>query len=228
MPLSKQTLDHCEFMDPDLIKMLQVMLYLELYIPQIKMRITSVLVGLLASVMLLSGTLAQTDPSREVQTRYAECNALEKVGKPLEFQRAQAGNDLGAWEQSKPKQDIYERMRVHLASNRVRSVRLEETSASDDWFSVTTYCFRVDGTLAFKFQTLRTVNHDVVPGLSRLDVELRSFFSPNGKNFKNLEKMRDALINKPVKTTYMLSGGPDFPTSSSVIKAVGAELPPAK
>jgi hypothetical protein len=59
-------------------------------------------------------------------------------------------------------------------------------------------------------------------------MELRSFFAPNGKNFKNLEKMRDALSKKPVKTTYMHSGGPDFPTSSSVIKAVGTALLPAK
>ncbi len=186
--------------------------------------ITTLFIGL----TLASVALAQTNPTHEVQARYAECNALEKVGKPLEFQRAQAGNDLGAWQKTEPKGDVYERMRVHLASNRVRSVRLEETSAADDWFSVTTYCFRVDGTLAFKFQILRTVNHDVVPGLSRLDVELRSFFSPNGKNFKNLEKMRDATGNKPVKTTYMRNGGPDFPTSSSVIEAVGAELLPAK
>jgi hypothetical protein len=190
-----------------------------------KMRIiTTLFILTLAPVVL-----AQTNPTREVQARYAECNALEKIGKPLEFQRGQVGDDLGAWEQSKSKEeDIYERMRVHLANNRVRSVRLEQTSASSDWFSVTTYCFRANGTLAFKFQTLRTVNHDNVPGLGRLDVELRSFFSPNGKNFKNLEKMQDALSKKPVKTTYMLSGGPDFPTSSSVIKAVGTKLLPAK
>jgi hypothetical protein len=186
--------------------------------------ITTLFIGL----MLAPVVLAQTNPTREVEARYAECNALEKIGKPFEFQRAQVGNDLGAWEKSKPKENIYEHMRVHLASNRVRSVRLEQTSASDDWFSVTTYCFRANGTLAFKFQTLRTVNHDNVPGLGRLDMELRSFFAPNGKNFKNLEKMRDALSKKPVKTTYMHSGGPDFPTSSSVIKAVGTALLPAK
>jgi hypothetical protein len=186
-----------------------------------KMRIITTLIILALSPVVL----AQTNPTREVQARYSECNALEKIGKPLEFQRAGAG---GAWEQSKPKEDIYERMRVHLANNHVRFVRLEQTSASSDWFSVTTYCFRANGTLAFKFQTLSTVNHDNVPGLGRLDVELRSFFSPNGKNFKNLEKMRDALSKKPVKTTYMLSGGPDFPTSSSVVKAVGTKLLPAK
>ncbi len=186
--------------------------------------ITTLFIGL----TLAPVALVQSNPSREVQARYAECNALEKVGKPLEFQRAQMGNDLGAWELSKPKEDIYERMRVHLASNHVRSVRLEQTSASGDWFSVTTYCFRTNGTLAFKFQTLRTVNHDNVPGLGRLDVELRSFFSPNGKNFKNLEKQRNGVSQKPVKTTFMRSGGPDFPTSSSVIKAVGTKLLRAK
>jgi hypothetical protein len=190
-----------------------------------KMRIiTTLFIGLTLAPVVL----AQTNPTREVQARYAECNALEKVGKPLEFQRAQVGNDLGAWEKSNPKENIYERMRVHLASNRVRAVRLEQTSASTDWFSVTTYCFRVDGTLAFKFQTLRTSNHDNVPGLGWLSVELRSFFSPNGKNFKNLEKQRNGVNQKPVKTTYMLSGGPDFPTSSSVIEAVGTKLLPAK
>jgi hypothetical protein len=189
------------------------------------MRIITILfIGLTLAPVVL----AQTNPTREVQARYAECNALEKIGKPLEFQRAQVGNDLGTWEKSKPKEDIYERMRVHLANNRVRSVRLEQTSAADDWFSVTTYCFRANGTVAFKFQTLSTVNHDNVPGLGRLDVELRSFFAPNGKNFKSLEKMWDALSKKPVKTTYMLSGGPDFPTSNSVVKALGAKLLPAK
>jgi hypothetical protein len=183
---------------------------------------------ILASFALISGTLAQTDPTREVQARYAECNALEKIGKPLEFQRAQEGNDLSAWEKRKPRDDIYELMRVHLASNRVRSVRLEQTSASGDWNSLTTYCFRADGTLAFKFQTLRTFYHDEVPGLSVLEVELRSYFSPNGKNFKNLEKQRNGVGNKPVKTTYMRSGGPDFPTSSSIVKEIGKKLLPAK
>jgi hypothetical protein len=90
------------------------------------------------------------------------------------------------------------------------------------------YCFRANGTLAFKFQTLRTVNHDNVPGLDRLDVELRSFFSPNGKNFKNLEKQRNGVSQKPMNIGFMRSGGPDFPTSSSVIKAVGTKLLRAK
>jgi hypothetical protein len=194
------------------------------------MRTITVLLSslILASFAMISGTLAQTDPTREVQARYAECNALEKTGKPLEFQRAQEGNDLGAWEKRKPKDEIYELMRVHLASNRVRSVRLEETSASGDWNSLTTYCFRADGTLAFKFQTLRTFYHDEVPGLSVLEVELRSYFSPNGKNFKNLEKQRNGVSNKPVKTTYMRNGGPDFPTSSSIVKEIGEKLLPAK
>jgi hypothetical protein len=187
-----------------------------------------IIAALFIGLALAPVVLAQTSPTREVQARYAECNALEKLGKPLEFQRAQNGSDLGAWQKAEPKEEVYERMRVHLASDRVRSVRLEQTSASGDWFSVTTYCFRTNGTLAFKFQTLRTVNHDVVPGLSVFDVELRSFFAPNGKNFKNLEKQRDGVSQKPVKTTYMRSGGPDFPTSSSVIKAVGPKLLPAK
>jgi hypothetical protein len=187
-----------------------------------------IITALISSFMLVSLGFAQIDPTHEIQARYAECNALEKIGKPLEFQRAQDGNDLGAWEKRKPKDDVYELMRVHLASNRVRSVRLEETSASGDWNSLTTYCFRDSGTLAFKFQTLRTFYHDEVPGLSVLEVELRSYFSPNGKNFKNLEKMRNGVSNKPVKTTYMRSGGPDFPTSSSVVKEVGATLLPAK
>jgi hypothetical protein len=186
--------------------------------------ITALFIGLTLAPVVL----AQTNPTREVQSRYAECNALEKRGKPLELQRAQDRNELGAWQTTEPKEDVFERMRVHLANNRVRSVRLEQTSASSDWFSVTTYCFRSNGTLAFKFQTLSTVNHDSVPGLDRLDIELRSFFSPNGKNFKNLEKMRDAASKKPVKTTYMRSGGPEFPTSGSVIKVVGAGLLPAK
>ena len=100
-------------------------------------------------VALISGTLAQTDPTREVQARYAECNALEKTGKPLEFQRKQEGNDLSAWQKSDPNAiDVYEFMRLHLANNRVRSVRLEESSASGDWSSVTTYCFRANGTRA--------------------------------------------------------------------------------
>lgn len=85
-----------------------------------------------SSLILASFGFAQTDPTREVQARYAECSALEKIGKPLEFQRAQEGNDLSAWEKREPRDDVYELMRVHLASNRVRSVRLEETSASGD------------------------------------------------------------------------------------------------
>jgi hypothetical protein len=187
-----------------------------------------IITAILSSLILTSFGFAQTDPTREVQARYADCNALEKIGKPLEFQRAQEGNDLGAWEKRKPKDDVYELMRVHLASNRVRSVRLEQTSASGDWSSLTTYCFRMNGTLAFKFQTLRTFYHDEVPGLSVLEVELRSYFLPNGKNFKNLEKQRNGVGNKPVKTTYMRSGGPDFPTSQSVVHEVGKKLLPAK
>jgi hypothetical protein len=187
-----------------------------------------IITALISSLIFVSVTVAQTDPTREVQARYAECNTLEKIGKPLEFQRAQEGNDLGPWEKRKPKDDIYELMRVHLASNRVRSVRLEETSASGDWNSLTTYCFRANGSLAFKFQTLRTFYHGEVPDLSVLEVELRSYFSPNGKNFKNLEKMRDATSKKTVNTTYMRSGGPDFPTSQSVVKEVGEKLLLAK
>lgn len=195
------------------------------------MRIITTLISslILASFALISGTLAQTDPTREVQARYAECNALEKTGKPLEFQRKQEGNDLSAWQKSDPNAiDVYEFMRLHLANNRVRSVRLEESSASGDWSSVTTYCFRANGTLAFKFQTLRTFYHDEVPGLSVLEVELRSYFSPKGKNFKNLEKQRNGVGNKPVKTTFMRNGGPDFPTSQSIVKEVGEKLLPAK
>lgn len=195
------------------------------------MRIITALISslILASLALLSSTLAQNDPTREVQARYAECNALEKIGKPLEFQRAQEGNGLSAWQKYDPNAiEVYEFMDLHLANNRVRSVRLEQSSASGDWSSVTTYCFRANGTLAFKFQTLRTFYHDVVPGLSVLEVELRSYFLPNGKNFRNLEKQRNGVGNKPVKTTYMRNGGPDFPTSQSVVKEVGANLLPAK
>jgi hypothetical protein len=187
-----------------------------------------IITALLSSFMLVSLGFAQTDPTREVQARYAECNTLEKTGKPLEFQRAQEGNDLSAWKKRNPKDEIDEFMRVYLVSNRVRSVRLEQTSASGDWTSLTTYCFRDSGTLAFKFQTLRTFYHSEVPGLSVLEVELRNYFSPNGKNFKNLEKMRNGVSNKPVQTTYMRSGGPDFPTSSSVVKTIGEKLLPAK
>jgi hypothetical protein len=188
-----------------------------------------IITALISSLILVSLGFAQTDPTREVQARYAECNAFEKIGNPLEFQRKQEGNDLGPWRKPDPNAtDVYEFMRVHLGGNRVRSVRLEETSASGDWNSLTTYCFRANGTLAFKFQTLRTFYHDEVPGLSVLEVELRSYFSPNGKNFKNLEKQRDGVGNKPVSTTYMRSGGPDFPTSQSVVKEIGATLLPAK
>jgi hypothetical protein len=183
---------------------------------------------LFSSLILVSFGLAQTDPTREVQARYAECNALEKTGKSLEFQRAQKGNDLGAWEKRKPKDDIYELMRVYLASNRVRSVRLEQSSASGDWSSVTTYCFRASGTLAFKFQTLRTFYHSEVPGMDVLEVELRSYFSPNGKNFKNLEKMMDSKSKKIVKTSYMKMPASSFPTSSSIVKEIGQKLLPAK
>jgi hypothetical protein len=194
------------------------------------MRIITVLLSSLifVSVTLISGTLAQTDPTREVQARYAECNALEKIGKPLEFQRAQEGNDLGAWRKLDPKAtDVYEFMRIHLASNRVRSVRLEASSPSGDWSSVTTYCYRSTGTLAFQFQTLRTFLHSQ-EGTSVLEVELRNYFSPNGKNFKNLEKMMDSDSKKILKTSYMKMPAPSFPTSSSIVKMIGEKLLPAK
>jgi hypothetical protein len=192
------------------------------------MRIAAALAFLLAIVLPNTVALAQPDPTREVQARYAECRALEKIGRPLEFQRAQAGNDLGPWEKRQPRDDVYELLRVHLGGNRVRSVRLEQSSPSGDWSSLTTYCFRTDGTLAFKFQTLRTFYHDEVPGLTVLEVELRSYVLPNGQKLKNLETMRDGASRKPVETTYMRNGGPDFPTSASVVKAVGAALLPAK
>jgi hypothetical protein len=192
------------------------------------MRITLVFAFLLASVTLVSGTLAQTDPIREVQARYAECNALEKTGKPLEFQRAQEGNDLGPWRKLDPKTtDVYEYMRVHVNSNRVRSVRLEASSPSGDWSSVTTYCYRSTGTLAFQFQTLRTFLHSQ-EGTSVLEVELRSYFSPNGKNFKNLEKMMDSDSKKILKTSYMKMPAPSFLTSSSIVKEIGEKLLSAK
>ena len=192
------------------------------------MRIITALISSLILVSVVSGTLAQTDPTREVQARYAECNALEKIEKPLEFQRRQEGNDLGAWRKFESNaSDVYEFMRLHFASNRVRSVRLEASSPSGDWSSVTTYCYRSSGTLAFQFQTLRTFLHSQ-EGTSVLEVELRSYFSPNGKNFKRLEKMMDSQSKKVVKTSYMNMPAPNFPTSSSVVKAVGEKLLPAK
>jgi hypothetical protein len=118
-------------------------------------------------------------------------------------------------------------MRVHLASNRVRSVRLEASSPSGDWSSVTTYCYRSSGTLAFQFQTLRTFLHSQ-EGTSVLEVELRNYFSSNGKNFKNLEKMMDSQSKKILKTDYMKMPTPNFPTSQSVVKAIGEKLLPAK
>jgi hypothetical protein len=189
------------------------------------MRIITVL---FSSLILVSVGFAQTDPTREVQARYAECNALEKIGKPLEFQRKQEGNDLGPWRKPDPNAtDVYEFMRVHVGNNRVRSVRLEASSASSDWSSVTTYCYRSSGTLAFQFQTLRTFLHSQ-EGTSVLEVELRNYFSPNGKNFKTLEKMMDAESKKTIKTSYMNMRAPNFPTSSSVVKEIGEKLLPAK
>jgi hypothetical protein len=189
------------------------------------MRIITIL---FSSLILASFGFAQTDPTREVQARYAECNALEKTGKPLEFQRAQEGNDLGAWQKFDPKAtDVYEYMRVHLGGNRVRSVRLEASSSSGDWSSVTTYCYRSTGTLAFQFQTLRTFLHSQ-EGTSVLEVELRSYFSANGKNFKNLEKTMDSKSKQVVKTDYMKMPAPNFPTSSSIVKEIGEKLLPTK
>jgi hypothetical protein len=194
------------------------------------MRTITVLLSslILASVVLISGTLAQTDPTREVQARYAECNALEKTGKPLEFQRAQEGSDLGPWRKLNSKaNDVYELMQVHVSGNRVRSVRLEASSPSGDWSSVTTYCYRSTGTLAFQFQTLRTFLHSQ-EGTSVLEVELRAYFSPNGKNFKTLEKMMDSDSKKILKTDYMKMPAPSFPTSSSIVKEIGEKLLPTK
>jgi hypothetical protein len=59
-------------------------------------------------------------------------------------------------------------------------------------------------------------------------VELRNYFSPNGKNFKNLEKMMDSDSKKILKTSYMKMPAPSFPTSSSVVKEIGEKLLPAK
>jgi hypothetical protein len=188
-----------------------------------------IITALFSSLILVSFGFAQTDPTREVQARYAECNALEKTGKKFEFQGTRISETHATWQKLNPKTDpVWDLIGVYTSQNRVRSVRLEQSSPSGDWGSVTTYCYRVNGTLAFKFQFLSTFYHDEVPGLNVLEVELRSYFSPNGKNFKNLEKMRDATSKKTVNTTYMRSGGPDFPTSSSVVKEIGEKLLPAK
>jgi hypothetical protein len=106
-------------------------------------------------------------------------------------------------------------------------VRLEASSPSGDWSSETTYCYRTTGTLAFQFQTLRTFLHSQ-EGTSVLEVELRNYFSPNGKNFKNLEKMLDSQSKKVVKTDYMKMPAPSFPTSSSIVREIGEKLLPAK
>jgi hypothetical protein len=183
---------------------------------------------ILVPVTLISGTLAQTDPTREVQARYAECNALEKSGKKFEFQGNRETETHSVWQKFDPNaSDFYEFIRVYVASNRVRSVRLEASSPSGDWSSVTTYCYRSTGTLAFQFQTLRTFLHSQ-EGTSVLEVELRNYFSPNGKNFKNLEKMLDSQSKKVVKTDYMKMPAPSFPTSSSIVKEIGEKLLPAK
>jgi hypothetical protein len=182
---------------------------------------------ILASIALISDTLAQTDPTREVQARHAECNALEKSGTKYEFQGNRETETRSAWQKFDPKaSDFYEFMRVYVGGNRVRSVRLEASSASGDWSSVTTYCYRSTGTLAFQFQTLRTFLHSQ-EGTSVLEVELRSYFSPNGKNFKNLEKMMDSQSKKILKTDYMKMPAPSFPTSS-IVKEIGATLLSAK
>jgi hypothetical protein len=188
-----------------------------------------IITALISSFMLVSLRFAQTDSTREVQARYAECNALEKTGKKFEFQGTRISETHATWQKLDPKTDpVWDLMGVYTSQNHVRSVRLEQSSPSGDWGSVTTYCYRANGTLAFKFQFLSTFYHDEVPGLNVLEVELRSYFSPNGKNFKNLEKMRNGVSNKPVQTTYMRSGGPDFPTSQSIVKEIGEKLLPAK
>ena len=172
--------------------------------------------------LLIPIAIAQDAQTLEVRARYAECNALEKRSKIYEFQQV----DNGPWRKFDPKADpVYGFMRVHALASRARSVYLEESSASGDWFSTTTYCFRANGTLAFQFRKYRTFSTDAPHAI---EVQTRSYFAASGKRFKMLETILDVVTNKAVKANYMPMPETTFLTASGVVKEIGSSLLPLK
>ena len=176
--------------------------------------------------LLIPIAIAQDSQTLEVQARYAECNALEKGSKIYEFQQVLVDNDFGPWQKADLKADaVYGFMRVHALGARVRSLMVNQGTPSGDWDSVTSYCFRADGSLAFRFQNLHTFyNSSGDP----IEVQIRSYFSPNGKNFKTRETIINLSTKKNIKTNYMGMAPPDFPSSNSVVKKIGSSLLPLK
>ena len=176
--------------------------------------------------LLIPVAMAQDAKTLEVRARYAECNALEKRSKVYEFQRVLVGNDLGPWQKADSKAvDVYSSMKVHVTASRIRSVMVNQGTPSGDWESVTSYCFRADGTLAFRFQNLHTFYND---SGHAVEAQIRKYFSPNGKNFKTLETTIDLETKKTIKTNYYGMAPPDFLNSSGVIKEIGSGLLPLK
>ena len=176
--------------------------------------------------LLIPVAIAQDSQTLEVQARYAECNALEKGSKIYEFQQVLVDNDFGPWQKADPKADaVYGFMRVHALGARVRSLMVNQGTPSGDWDSVTSYCFRADGSLAFRFQNLHTFYND---SGHAVEAQIRMYFSPNGKSFKTLETTIDLETKKTIKTDYMGMAPPDFLNSSAVIKEVGSSLLPLK
>ena len=185
------------------------------------MRILTLLLCLLIPI-----AIAQDAQTLEVRARYAECNMLEKRSNVYEFQRVLLGNDLGPWQRADPKAvDVYSAMKVHASKSQIRSVYLEESSASGDWSSTTSYCFRANGTLAFQFRKYRTFSTDAPHAV---EVQTRSYFAASGKRFKLLETILDVVTNKAVKASYMPMPETTFPTSSGVVKEIGSGLLPLK
>ena len=183
----------------------------------------------LVALSLFCTVVAQSDATKEVRVRYAECVALEKANtrQRFEFQRRYVQGDLGPWEKRSAAEEVYEYMVVYVQAGRVRSVGLEQGSPSGDWSSSTSYCFRANGSLAFQYQNLRTFLHSQA-GVNVLEVQLRGYFAPDGKNFQTIEKQLDGKSQKPVQTDYMRMPPPSFPNSGAVVKAVGGRLLPAK
>ena len=176
--------------------------------------------------LLIPIAIAQDAQTLEVRARYAECNALEKRSKVYEFQRLLVGNGLGPWQKTDPKAgDVFSAMKVHVSASRIRSVMVDQGTPSGDWNSVTSYCFRADGTLAFRFQNLHTFYND---SGHAVEAQIRMYFSPNGKSFKTLETTIDLETKKTIKTSYMGMAPPDFLNASAVIKEIGSSLLPFK
>lgn len=147
----------------------------------------------------------------EVKKRYAECTKVvrSKETKGIKLVRLwdRDKDDLGKWQlrgKGVDRSAIMVSATVFVHDDRIRSSEIYETSPSGDSSLTTSYCFRVDGSLAFLLSKLRTANfyHPKTSAGGVVLVQTRKYFDPKGTEVRKLVKAHLAATKQKVTTGW--------------------------